>query len=179
LVKPAVPRRSAESNSTARINDCRGGTALHWIVGKTIQRAIAQAGRKNSCRHDERLRLHPPFPFTYLLKYFGKIAPLSVIDTSGIQIASIPVAKPQIIAVAIAINITGVLLHYGSDAQKYFTLKYKKGLLTEGFFSRSRNPNYLGEILIYLSFAMLAQHWLPFVILGGFIAGCGQNLLVV
>ena len=71
-----------------------------------------------------------------------------------------------LIAIAIATNIFGVLLHYGSDAQKYFTLKYKKGLITEGFFSRSRNPNYLGEILIYLGFALLAQHWLPFVILG-------------
>lgn len=71
-----------------------------------------------------------------------------------------------LIAAAIATNIFGVFLHYGSDAQKYFTLKYQKGLITEGFFSRSRNPNYLGEILIYVGFAMLAQHWLPFVILG-------------
>ena len=75
-----------------------------------------------------------------------------------------------LISAAIAINIFGVLLHYGSDAQKYFTLKYHKGLITEGFFSRSRNPNYLGEILIYSSFAILAQHWLPFVVLGGFVA---------
>ncbi len=75
-----------------------------------------------------------------------------------------------IIAIAIAINILGVFLHYGSDAQKYFTLKYKSGLITEGFFSRTRNPNYLGEILIYGSFAILAQHWLPYVILGGFVA---------
>lgn len=71
-----------------------------------------------------------------------------------------------LIAAAIATNIFGVLLHFGSDAQKYFTLKYHKGLITEGFFSRSRNPNYLGEILIYIGFAMLAQHWLPFAVLG-------------
>ncbi|WP_036485475.1 isoprenylcysteine carboxylmethyltransferase family protein [Myxosarcina sp. GI1] len=75
-----------------------------------------------------------------------------------------------LIAAAIAINITGTVLHYGSDAQKYFTLKHRSGLITEGFFSRSRNPNYLGEILIYLSFALLAQHWLPFVILGFVVA---------
>jgi steroid 5-alpha reductase family enzyme len=74
-----------------------------------------------------------------------------------------------LISAAIAINIMGVFLHFGSDAQKYFTLKYKQGLITEGFFSRSRNPNYLGEILIYLGFAMLAQHWLPFVLLGVFV----------
>jgi protein-S-isoprenylcysteine O-methyltransferase Ste14 len=52
-----------------------------------------------------------------------------------------------------------------------YTLKYRSGLIMEGFFARCRNPNYLGEILIYLAFAILAMHWLPFVILGGFIAG--------
>ena len=76
-----------------------------------------------------------------------------------------------LVATAIALNILGVFLHYGSDAQKYYTLKYRSGLITEGFFARCRNPNYLGEILIYLAFAMLAMHWLPFVILGGLIAG--------
>lgn len=76
----------------------------------------------------------------------------------------------SLIGIAIATNIFGIFLHYGSDAQKYFTLKYRRGLITEGFFSRSRNPNYLGEILIYLGFALLAQHWLPFLILGLFSA---------
>jgi len=75
-----------------------------------------------------------------------------------------------LMAVAIATNLFGVFLHYGSDAQKYFTLKYQKGLITEGFFSRSRNPNYLGEILIYLGFALLTQHWLPLLILCVFTA---------
>ena len=91
------------------------------------------------------------------------IAPFILIS-SGVQ------PRVPLIAVAIATNLFGVFLHYGSDAQKYFTLKYKKGLITEGFFSRSRNPNYLGEILIYFSFALLAQHWLPFVILSVFAA---------
>ncbi|NES20523.1 MAG: DUF1295 domain-containing protein [Symploca sp. SIO3E6] len=75
---------------------------------------------------------------------------------------------PVLIAVAIAINIFGVFLHYTSDAQKYFTLKYKSGLITEGLFARCRNTNYLGEICTYLGFALLVQHWLPFVILGLF-----------
>lgn len=81
------------------------------------------------------------------------------------------VPPPPLIATAIAINIIGVFLHYSSDAQKYYTIKYRQGLITEGFFARTRNPNYLGEILIYLGFAMLTQHWLPFLILGGFAAG--------
>ena len=75
-----------------------------------------------------------------------------------------------LVAAAISLNIFGIFFHYSSDAQKYYTLKYKPGLITEGFFARCRNTNYLGEILIYLSFAMLAQHWLPYLILGGFLA---------
>ncbi|MEG4343060.1 DUF1295 domain-containing protein [Microcoleus sp. A003_D6] len=75
-----------------------------------------------------------------------------------------------LVAAAISINIIGVFLAYTGDAQKYYTLKYNSGLITEGFFARSRNTNYLGEILIYGSFAMLVQHWLPFLILAAFIA---------
>jgi steroid 5-alpha reductase family enzyme len=75
------------------------------------------------------------------------------------------------VAAAVSLNIFGVFLHYGSDAQKYYTLKYRQGLITEGFFARCRNTNYLGEILIYLSFAVLAMHWLPFLILAGFMGG--------
>lgn len=97
--------------------------------------------------------------FIFLGSYW--VAPL-------ILISSKVEANAPLIAAAIATNLFGVLLHYASDAQKYFTLKYKSGLITEGFFSRSRNPNYLGELLIYVGFAMLAQHWLPFTILGLF-----------
>lgn len=90
------------------------------------------------------------------------VAPLILIS-SGVE-PTIP-----LVTVAIILNTLGVFLHYGSDAQKYYTLKYKTGLITEGFFASCRNTNYLGEIFIYLAFAMLAMHWLPFVILGGFI----------
>ena len=87
-----------------------------------------------------------------------------------ILISSGSVPSLPLIAVAISLNILGVFLHYTSDAQKYFTLKYHSGLITEGFFARCRNTNYLGEILIYSSFALLTQHWLPFLLLGFFIA---------
>jgi steroid 5-alpha reductase family enzyme len=76
-----------------------------------------------------------------------------------------------LIAAAISLNLMGIFLHYAADTQKYYTLKYHPGLITEGFFAGCRNTNYLGEILTYGSFAMLAQHWLPFVILAGFMAG--------
>ena len=68
-----------------------------------------------------------------------------------------------IIAGAVALNMSGSVLHYGSDAQKYFTLKYKPGLITEGFFARCRNPNYLGELMIYVGFAMLSMCWMGYI----------------
>ena len=50
--------------------------------------------------------------------------------------------------------------------QKHVSLALRPGtLFTGGLWARVRNPNYLGELLIYLSFAALAQHWAPFVIL--------------
>ena len=70
-----------------------------------------------------------------------------------------------IIAASISINIIGVFLHFASDAQKYFTLRIKKDLIKDGFFKHIRNTNYLGEILIYLSFAILSMSLIPFVIL--------------
>ena len=73
-----------------------------------------------------------------------------------------------IIAASISINIIGVFLHFASDAQKYFTLKIKKELIKDGFFKNIRNTNYLGEILIYLSFAILSVSFIPFAILALF-----------
>ena len=36
-------------------------------------------------------------------------------------------------------------------------VRVRKGLVSDGWFSRCRNPNYLGEILMYTSFGVLAQ----------------------
>ncbi|MEQ1584444.1 MAG: DUF1295 domain-containing protein [Cyclobacteriaceae bacterium] len=77
----------------------------------------------------------------------------------------------QIIALAVALNMIGVMLHYSSDAQKYFTLKYKPRLITEGFFSRCRNTNYLGEFMIYCGFAFLTVSWLGFIGIATFFIG--------
>lgn len=101
--------------------------------------------------------------FVFILLCLYWVAPF-------ILISSGTVPPLPLVAAAISLNILGVFLHFASDAQKYYTLKYKTGLITEGFFTRCRNTNYLGEILIYLAFAMLTQHWLPFLILGLFIA---------
>jgi protein-S-isoprenylcysteine O-methyltransferase Ste14 len=64
----------------------------------------------------------------------------------------------------------GVFLQFSADMQKYMELKYRPNqLITEGFMSRTRNINYFGELLIYLSFAFLSMHWLPLSILLFFI----------
>ncbi len=65
----------------------------------------------------------------------------------------------------IFLHTLGVAIMMASDAQKYYTLKYKPGLIREGLFSRTRNPNYLGEMMIYGSYALMARHWLAWMIL--------------
>jgi protein-S-isoprenylcysteine O-methyltransferase Ste14 len=75
-----------------------------------------------------------------------------------------------VIGLAVALNVWGAVLHFGSDAQKYFTLKYTPGLITEGFFARSRNTNYLGELMIYSGFAILAVHWAAWIGVTAFFA---------
>ncbi len=102
--------------------------------------------------------------FTFFIISVYWVAPFILISSGTVP--SLP-----LVAAAISLNIFGVFLHYASDAQKYYTLKYQQGLITEGFFARCRNTNYLGEALIYFSFALLTQHWLPFAILGGFVFG--------
>jgi protein-S-isoprenylcysteine O-methyltransferase Ste14 len=32
--------------------------------------------------------------------------------------------------------------------------------------SLSRNPNYFGELLVYLGFGLLAMHWMPLAVIG-------------
>ena len=60
----------------------------------------------------------------------------------------------------------GMMFVYGSDCQKHFTLKLQKGLITDGFFTNTRNPNYLGEISVYLGLCGLSGSPIPFAFLG-------------
>ena len=101
--------------------------------------------------------------FIFLGSYW--IAPYILIQSQE----SVPEIKMNIIiAASVSINVIGVFLHFASDAQKYFSLKLKKDLIKDGFFKNIRNTNYLGEILIYLSFAILSMSFIPFVILAIF-----------
>jgi len=79
-------------------------------------------------------------------------------------------APPWRTALCVSLFGFGVFFHFGSDMQKNITLKLQPGkLITTGMFARCRNPNYFGELLIYLSFVLLVFHWLPAVIFGIFI----------
>jgi protein-S-isoprenylcysteine O-methyltransferase Ste14 len=72
---------------------------------------------------------------------------------------------PSVLCVATVAYVLGLILMMGSDAQKYFTLRARRGLITSGFFAWSRHPNYAGEMLLYASFALLAAHWAPWAVL--------------
>ena len=79
-------------------------------------------------------------------------------------------APPWYLALCITMYTFGIFLHYASDMQKHMWLQLQPGaLMTGGLWSRVRNPNYLGELLIYLGFGLLAMHWLPIVLLAAFV----------
>jgi protein-S-isoprenylcysteine O-methyltransferase Ste14 len=60
----------------------------------------------------------------------------------------------------------GVFCHFASDMQKHTALKLQpERLITDGLFTRLRNTNYFGELLIYGSFALLSMHWLSLLVL--------------
>lgn len=75
-------------------------------------------------------------------------------------------SDPAWFCLCISLHTLGVAIMLSADAQKYYTLKYHCGLITEGLFKHVRHPNYLGEIMIYASYALMVDHWLPWLILG-------------
>ena len=87
---------------------------------------------------------------------------LSLYWISPYLIASRDIQAPLwYICVCVFVYILGVFLHFPSDMQKHTQLSLKKGLITDGMFTRCRNTNYLGELFIYLGFSMLPMHWAP------------------
>lgn len=75
-------------------------------------------------------------------------------------------------ALCVSMYSFGVFLHFASDMQKHMSLAHRRGtLITEGLWGLTRNPNYLGELLIYLGFSLLPMHWAPLLVLGLVVAG--------
>lgn len=85
---------------------------------------------------------------------------------SGYSTISYPLQSEAWLGFAVALCLVGTALMLVADAQKYFCLKNGPHLITYGFFKHIRHPNYLGEMLIYLSFALIVWHWIAFLILG-------------
>lgn len=131
------------------------------------------------------LALHGSYGILWILKdyVFGDRSfdkPASIVAVLGcflllgcywyipyMQISGQGINDPSVfrILTAILMYVFGVSIMLLSDCQKYFTLKYKKGLISEGMFYVNRNPNYFGEILLYASFAVLVGKWTPWIIL--------------
>ena len=47
------------------------------------------------------------------------------------------------------------------------SLSLRTGVLR--LWSRCRNPNYFGELLIYLGFGLLAMHWITLAVIAAFV----------
>jgi protein-S-isoprenylcysteine O-methyltransferase Ste14 len=101
--------------------------------------------------------------FLFLLLATYWVAPYLLI--SNALGADRPAPSNWLLAFCIALFILGVTVMTASDCQKNITLKVRRGLITDGMFKYVRHPNYLGEMMIYVSFALLVQHWLPWLIL--------------
>jgi protein-S-isoprenylcysteine O-methyltransferase Ste14 len=99
--------------------------------------------------------------FLLLATYW--VAPyLLISDVLG---ANRPTPPNWLLAFCIALFILGLTIMVASDCQKNITLKYRQGLITEGMFKYVRHPNYLGEMMLYASYALLVQHWIPWIVL--------------
>lgn len=93
---------------------------------------------------------------------------------SGTAQLAYPLPEPAWFCLCIALCLIGTATMIAADAQKYFTLRERHGLITDGMFRYIRHPNYLGEMVIYAGFALMVWHWVPVVVLaliwGGFFA---------
>jgi protein-S-isoprenylcysteine O-methyltransferase Ste14 len=76
-----------------------------------------------------------------------------------------PLPEAAWFALCTALCVLGCVVMIAADAQKYYTLKFQKGLIDSGIHRYIRHPNYLGEIMIYAAFGLMAWHWLAALIL--------------
>lgn len=79
--------------------------------------------------------------------------------------AGVPERPAWLLGGAALLYALGVAIMLAADAQKYFTLRVERGLITTGMFRFVRHPNYLGEMMLYAAFALVAGHWAPWLVL--------------
>ncbi len=80
---------------------------------------------------------------------------------SGTSQPHYPLPDPAWFCLCFSLCMLGSVIMIAADAQKYFTLRLKRGLITDGMHRWVRHPNYLGEMMVYGSFALMVWHWLP------------------
>jgi len=74
------------------------------------------------------------------------------------------------LGLCISLYIFGIFFHFTTDMQKHVMMEHHPNeLITDRMMSLSRNSNYFGEFLIYLSFALLPMTWIAFLPLALFI----------
>ena len=82
---------------------------------------------------------------------------------SGTAQPHYPLPDSAWFCLCISLCLLGSVIMIAADAQKFFTLRLRHGLITDGIHRYIRHPNYLGEMLLYASFAMMVGHWLPWL----------------
>jgi protein-S-isoprenylcysteine O-methyltransferase Ste14 len=113
-------------------------------------------------RWDVRVTLGGAFvSFALVLGLYWVFPWLLISDVLGPR----PEPSNALLALCIALHTLGVVVMMSADSQKHFTLRYRKGLVEDGMFRHSRNPNYLGEMMLYGAYALLVRHWIPWLIL--------------
>ncbi|NQV49241.1 MAG: DUF1295 domain-containing protein [Candidatus Marinimicrobia bacterium] len=164
------------------INFQKGMTAF-WVLG------LMYYYQNFSTQAWVYLALHGSYGFSWILKdvIFPDARWQKNITLAGGMVAILAVLGPYWVAPYLLISPVLGPLHHGADwfwmtlaifsyslglaimlsadAQKFYTLKYQKGLITTGMFAWVRHPNYLGEMMIYSAFAIVAWHWIPWAIL--------------
>ena len=84
---------------------------------------------------------------------------------SGTVVPSYPLPDAVWFSLCTSLCIVGCVFMIAADAQKYFTLRVQRGLITDGMHRYIRHPNYLGEMMVYSSFALMVDHWFPWLVL--------------
>lgn len=76
-------------------------------------------------------------------------------------------APAWFLGLCLVLYIFGVFFHFTTDMQKHTSLKLQPDtLIVDGMMALSRNINFFGELLIYISFALLAMTFWAFLPLG-------------
>lgn len=70
--------------------------------------------------------------------------------------------EPWLLAIGLWFYITGFFYHFCADLQKYIQLQHQRprSLITTGLMAHTRNPNYFGEVTLYIGYAILSTNCL-------------------